>query len=164
MKKNLCIFAGTFDPFTNGHLDILKKIYQLFDEIIIAIGVNEKKKASFTLEDRKKMIELATQNLSKIKILNYQGLLIDFAASQQANFLLRGIRTSSDFDYEVQIQQANSSINSEIKTIFMAPSLEFSFISSSLVRTIYMNKSQAYSSLVPPKVFDFMEKCRKEEK
>lgn len=164
MNKNLCIFAGTFDPFTNGHLDILKKIYPLFDEIIIAIGINENKKVSFDLESRKEMIKLATQDFSRIKILSYQGLLIDFASSQQASYLVRGLRTAADFDYEVQIKQAGASINPNIETIFLSPNLEHSFISSSLVRTIYLNKSQAYAHLVPPKIFDFMEKHRKEEK
>lgn len=163
MKKRICIFPGTFDPFTNGHLDIIKRANTIFDEIIIAIGINERKTPTFDLKTRIKMIELSTKEFPNIKIEGYKGLLVNFATKKDANFIIRGIRSSTDFEYEVQINHANSSINSNIETIFLIPNLKNLFISSSIIKSIYLNESSQFSHLVPKPVFEIMQTYKKDE-
>ncbi len=145
MKR--AVFPGSFDPITLGHIDIIKRALPLFDEIIIAIGVNADKKYMFSLEDRTKHIEESFINESKIKVKTYTGLTVDFCKVEQADFILRGLRNSSDFNYEQSIAQTNASL-SAIESVFIMCSPHLSNISSSIVRDVIRNGGD-YTGMVP---------------
>ena len=149
MKR--AVFPGSFDPITLGHIDILNRALSLFDEIIIAIGVNADKKYMFSLEDRKKHIENAFENQPKIKVKTYTGLTVDFCKAEQANFILRGLRNSSDFNYEQSIAQTNSSL-ADVESVFIISTPSLSNISSSIVRDVIRNGGD-YTKMVPSSVF-----------
>lgn len=141
------IFPGSFDPVTLGHYDIIKRGITLFDELIIAIGINADKKYMFTLEQRKKFIEDAFVDEPKIKVLTYEGLTVDFCKKVDANFILRGLRNPGDFEFEKAIAHTNRKL-SEIETVFLLTSSGKSYISSSIVRDVIRNGGD-YSGLVP---------------
>lgn len=148
MKR--AIFPGSFDPITMGHYDIIKRGITLFDELIIAIGVNADKQYMFSNEERKRFITEAFKDEPKVKVTTYSGLTIDFCRQQEANFILRGLRNSGDFEFEKAIAHTNRKM-SEIETVFLLTSSGFSFISSSIVRDVIRNGGD-YTSLVPPTV------------
>lgn len=148
MKR--AVFPGSFDPITLGHCDIINRGTQLFDELIIAIGENLSKNYLFSLEQRKAFIENTFSDNKKIKVFIYSGLTIDFCKKIKANFILRGLRNSSDFEYENSIAQINKGIG-EIETIFLLSSPENSFISSSIVREIIKHNGK-FENLVPNSV------------
>ena len=141
------VFPGSFDPITLGHIDIINRALSLFDEIIIAIGVNAEKKSMWTLEERKSFIETTFKDVPKIKVKTYTGLTADFCKDVKATFILRGLRNTTDFTYEQTIAQANQKVN-KIDSVFIICSPEHSHISSSIVRDIARNLG-AYSSIVP---------------
>jgi len=130
------IYPGTFDPLTLGHLDIIERSSKMFDKIIVAIGNNPDKTPMFNISERKKMIEKATVHLENISIVIFHSLLVDLCTEQKANIIIRGVRGVTDFEYEMQMNHANVSLNKKIETIFLMPSLETSYISSSVVRAI----------------------------
>jgi len=136
---NTALFAGTFDPFTIGHQDIVKRALPLFDKIIIAIGVNEEKQPLFSLEDRMKIIEKPFVNNEKIVIETYSGFTGEFCKKKNAQYLIRGIRNSIDFQYENDLAQANKELFG-LETVFFMTNPTLSHISSSLVRQLYKNK------------------------
>ncbi|WP_405370873.1 pantetheine-phosphate adenylyltransferase [Nonlabens sp. Asnod2-A12] len=148
MKR--AVFPGSFDPITLGHFDIIERGLGLFDEIIIAIGVNADKKYMFSLEDRKRFIEESFKHESKIKVMTYSGLTIDFCKKQEAEFILRGLRNPGDFEFEKAIAHTNRKL-SEIETVFLLTSSGKSYISSSIVRDVIRNNGD-YTSLVPDTV------------
>lgn len=148
MKK--AVFPGSFDPITLGHNDIIERGLGLFDEIIIAIGVNADKKYMFTLEDRMRFISEAFKNESKIKVMSYSGLTIDFCQQQNAGFILRGLRNPADFEFEKAIAHTNRKL-SDIETVFLLTSSGKSYISSSIVRDVIRNNGD-YTGLVPDTV------------
>jgi len=148
MKK--AVFPGSFDPLTLGHVDIIKRAVPLFDEIIIAVGVNATKKYMFSLEERMAFIADTFKDEPKIKIDKYDTLTVDYCKSQQADFILRGLRNPADFEFEKAIAQTNRRL-SGIETVFLLTSAETSFISSSIIRDIIRNGGDV-SSLVPPSV------------
>ena len=148
MKR--AVFPGSFDPITLGHIDIIKRALPLFDEIIIAIGVNADKKNMFSLEDRTKHIEESFINESKINVKTYTGLTVDFCKVEKVDFILRGLRNSSDFNYEQSIAQTNASL-SAIESVFIMCSPHLSNISSSIVRDVIRNGGD-YTSMVPRSV------------
>jgi len=151
MNKRIAVFAGTFDPVTMGHVDVVRRAAPLFDEIIIAIGVNTAKKTLFSLEKRTEWLERTFSDLSNIRIEHYEGLTVNFCESVGAKYLLRGLRNGTDFDYEAHIAQLNKSLDSKIETVFMMTSPEFSFISSTLVRDLVIHKGD-YQPYVPNSV------------
>ena len=124
------VFPGTFDPITLGHVDIIKRALPLFDELIIAIGVNADKKTMFSLEERIKFIEDVFKNESRIKVKSYIGLTANFCKNEKAQFIVRGLRNSIDFAYEQSIAQANAKVNG-VDSVFLISSPEYSHISSS---------------------------------
>ena len=148
MKR--AIFPGSFDPITLGHFDIIQRGIGLFDEVIIAIGVNADKKYMFSQDERKKFIEEAFKDQSRVKVMTYSGLTIDFCREVQADFILRGLRNAGDFEFEKAIAHTNRKL-SDIETVFLLTSSSHSYISSSIVRDVIRNGGD-FSSLVPPTV------------
>jgi len=148
MRK--AIFPGSFDPITLGHEDIIRRGIPLFDEIVIAIGVNADKKYMFSLEDRKRFIEETFKNEPKISIVVYEGLTIDLCKRINANFILRGLRNPADFEFEKAIAHTNRRM-SKIETVFLLTAAGTSYISSSIVRDVIRNNGQ-YELLVPESV------------
>lgn len=146
------IYPGTFDPITNGHLDIIKRACNIFDEIIIAVAESEAKNPMFTLEQRIAMIENTTRDLPKIKVIGFHSLLIDLSDELDANTIIRGLRAVSDFEYELQMGYANASLKKELETVYLMPSLEYAFVSSSVVRSI-LNFHGKVEHLVPAEAF-----------
>ncbi|QXP51828.1 pantetheine-phosphate adenylyltransferase [Cellulophaga sp. HaHa_2_95] len=144
------IFPGSFDPLTLGHYDIIQRGITLFDELIIAIGVNSDKKYMFSLEERKRFIKDAFAHEPKIKVLTYEGLTVDFCKKINANFILRGLRNPGDFEFEKAIAHTNRKL-SEIETVFLLTSSGKSYISSSIVRDVIKNGGD-YTGLVPDSV------------
>jgi len=141
------IFPGSFDPLTLGHHDIIKRSITLFDELIIAIGINADKKYMFSLEERKKFIMDAYKDEPKIKVMTYKGLTVHFCKEINADFILRGLRNPADFEFEKAIAHTNRSL-SEIETVFLLTSSGKSYISSSIVRDVIRNGGD-YTGLVP---------------
>ncbi|MBT8179982.1 MAG: pantetheine-phosphate adenylyltransferase [Eudoraea sp.] len=148
MKR--AIFPGSFDPITLGHSDIIERGIILFDELIIAIGINADKKYMFSLEERMKFISEAFKDEPKIKIMTYEGLTIDFCKKVKAGYILRGLRNPADFEFEKAIAHTNRKL-SEIETVFLLTASGKSFISSSIVRDVIRNGGD-YSVLVPKTV------------
>ena len=148
MRK--AIFPGSFDPFTLGHEDIIKRAISLFDEIVIAIGINAEKKYMFSLEDRKRFIEETFLDEPKISVLTYEGLTIDLCHKQKADFILRGLRNPADFEFEKAIAHTNRRL-SKIETVFLLTAADTSYISSSIVRDVIRNGGE-YELLVPKSV------------
>ncbi len=144
------VFPGSFDPMTLGHTDIIDRALPLFDELIIAIGINVDKKYMFDIDQRKQMIEAVYKNEPKIKVVDYTGLTVDFCHKHHLQFILRGLRNPADFEFEKAIAQTNRKLGG-VETIFLLTGPETSFISSSIVRDIYRNGGDI-SSLVPPEV------------
>ena len=130
------IYPGTFDPITNGHLDIIKRACKMFDEIIVAIANSEAKKPMFDIKERIEMVKLATKDFPKIRVIGFHNLLVNLSDELEANIIIRGLRAVSDFEYELQMGYANSSLKKELETIYLMPSLEHAFVSSSVVRSI----------------------------
>ena len=145
MKK--AVFPGSFDPLTLGHCDIIDRSIKLFDEFIVAVGINSSKKCMFTLEERKKFINTHYINEPKVKIMVYEGLTVDFCKKNQADFILRGLRNPAVFEFVKAIAQTNKKLTS-IDTVFFLTSANNSYISSSIVREVIINNGD-YTKLVP---------------
>ena len=145
MKR--AVFPGSFDPLTLGHQDIVERGATIFDEIIVGIGHNAEKSQMFSIKQRKQFIAQCFQDNPKVKVLDYQGLTIDFCKSVGANYLLRGVRNNGDFEFEKAIARTNREL-SNIETVFLLTSIQTSFISSSIVREIIRNKGD-YKRFVP---------------
>ena len=135
-KPKKAIYPGTFDPLTLGHLDLIERSSIMFDEIVVAIGNNPEKNPLFNIEERIKMITTATAHLKNIKVVQFHSLLVELSTKLDANIIIRGIRSSADFEYELQMGYANISLKKELETIYLMPKLEYSFISSSVIRAI----------------------------
>lgn len=148
MKR--AVFPGSFDPITLGHYDIIKRGLNLFDEIILGIGVNAEKKYMFGLEKRKKFLESTFEDDSKIKVKTYKGLTVNFCRQENADFILRGLRNPADFEFEKAIAHTNRKLE-KIETIFLLTSSGKSYISSSIVRDVIRNEGD-YTGLVPDPV------------
>lgn len=145
MKR--AIFPGSFDPITLGHYDIIQRGVKLFDELIIAIGINASKKYMFSLEQRKKFIEKSFKHEPKIKVVTYEGLTVDFCLQNNVEFILRGLRNPADFEFEKAIAHTNRDL-APIETIFLLTAAKTSYISSSIVRDVIRNNGD-YTKLVP---------------
>lgn len=148
MKR--AIFPGSFDPITLGHFDIIQRSVSLFDEIIVAIGVNAEKKYMFSLEERQRFIEEAFHDEPKVRVITYEGLTIDLCKKEKADFILRGLRNPADFEFEKAIAHTNRKL-SQIETVFLLTASITSFISSSIVRDVLRNGGD-YTVLVPDSV------------
>jgi len=149
--KKIALFPGSFDPITLGHFDIIQRALPLFDKIIIGVGVNSSKKYLFDLQVRENWIKECFKNNNKIEIINYSGLTVDVCKENNINFILRGLRTTNDFDFERAIAHINHSLEPSIETVFLLTSQENASISSSIVRDIILNGGDA-SIFLPPAV------------
>ena len=130
----IAIYPGSFDPVTNGHLDIVKRGLKLFDKIIVTILYNPGKETLFTVDERLDMLQVSMKNLSNVEIDRFDGLLVDYAAKRKANAILRGMRAVSDFEYEFQMALMNRRLNREIQTVFLMTGLRWIFTSSSIIK------------------------------
>jgi len=149
--KKIAIYPGSFDPITNGHVDLIKRASKIFDEVIIAITQNANKSSFLSIEQRVGAVESSIKSLSNTRVLSFNSLLVDFARDHDAQIIIRGLRAVSDFEYEFQLSGMNKRLNSEIETLFMTPSEEFANISSSLVREI-LSLGGDISPFVPDQV------------
>ena len=130
------IYPGSFDPFTNGHLDLVTRAGQLFDRVIVGVAINSGKSPMFSLEERKQLIEKSCAHLNHVEVVTITGLLVEAVEQYNAHALLRGLRAFSDFEYELQMALMNRNLRKGCETIFMTPTLKNSFVSSSLVKEI----------------------------
>lgn len=153
----IAIYPGSFDPITNGHIDILKSGAEIFDKVIIAVSYNINKKGFLPIDVRTKLIEESVKDISNVEVDFFQGLTVEYAKKRNASVLLRGLRTSFDFEYEMQLSQTNNALYKDIKTVFLITRPEYNFISSSAVREILMNNGDI-SGFVPKAVFQYLSK------
>ena len=149
--KKIAIYPGSFDPVTNGHVDLIHRACKLFDQVIIAIAQNANKDSFLSIDQRVKAVEAAIEPLNNTLVLSFDSLLVDFAREHNAQIIIRGLRAVSDFDYEFQLSGMNKRLNPTIETLFMTPSEEFANISSSLVREI-LSLGGDISQFVPKSV------------
>ncbi len=143
------IYPGSFDPVTYGHLDIIERAAKVVDELIIGVLVNNAKSPLFTREERVHLLEETTKHLPNVKVKTFEGLTIDFAKNNGANLIIRGLRAVTDFETEMQIAQTNHSLNADIDTMFFTTSLEYAFLSSTIVKEVAAYGSDI-SKMVPP--------------
>lgn len=134
--KNIGVYPGTFDPVTNGHIDIIERGLQIFDEVIVAVAVSTDKQTLFPVEERIEMINSATEGLKNLRVESFDGLLIDFVKDVQAKAIIRGLRAVSDFEYEFQMAVTNRKLLKEVDTIFLMSTVKYSYLSSSIVKEV----------------------------
>ncbi len=151
MKK--AIYPGTFDPITLGHLDIIKRACKIFDKVYVAVSENKAKKPMFSYEKRIELAKLATKDLPKIEVIGFSGLLATLSNDLEANTIVRGLRAVSDFEYELQMGYANASLKEDLETVYLMPSLQYAFISSSIVRSILVHNGKV-EHLLPKEVLE----------
>ncbi|MBK6771779.1 MAG: pantetheine-phosphate adenylyltransferase [Ignavibacteria bacterium] len=136
MNKLVSIYPGTFDPVTNGHLDVIERASGLFEKVIVTIAVNQNKKPMFSESERKDMLINVTSHLKNVEVDFFEGLLVKYAEEKKAGVILRGLRAISDFEYEFQMSLTNRKLNPEINTVFLMPHEKYSYLNSSLVREL----------------------------
>jgi pantetheine-phosphate adenylyltransferase len=153
--KKIAIYPGSFDPITNGHIDLIRRASTLFDKVIVGITQNCKKTSFLNIDDRIQTTNTALKNIDNIEVLSFDTLLVDFANAQNAQVILRGLRAVSDFEYEFQLSGMNKHLNPNIETLFMTPAEQYANISSSLVREILMLGGDI-SAFVPKSVEDHL--------
>ncbi|MEM9100776.1 MAG: pantetheine-phosphate adenylyltransferase [Pseudomonadota bacterium] len=143
------LYPGTFDPFTNGHMDLVERASRLFDEVLVGVAVNTGKQPTFTLEERVGLARSIVSHLENVKVVGFSGLLVDFAKQHGITALIRGLRAVSDFEYEFQLANMNRRLYPDLESIFLTPSEQNSFISSTLVREIAALKGDVSSFIHP---------------
>jgi len=153
--KKIAIYPGSFDPITNGHIDLIRRASKLFDKVIVGITQNSKKTSFLNIDDRIQTANTALKNIDNIEVLSFDTLLVDFANAQNAQVILRGLRAVSDFEYEFQLSGMNKHLNPNIETLFMTPAEQYANISSSLVREI-LTLGGDISAFVPKSVEDHL--------
>jgi pantetheine-phosphate adenylyltransferase len=132
----IAVYPGTFDPFTSAHIDIVKRALRIFDEIIVAVAPSQKKCPLFTLEERLNMIRKSTEGLTGVKTEAFHGLLVEYVGTKKGVAIIRGLRAVSDFEYEMQMALMNRRLNHDIETVFLMPSEEYSFLTSTMVKEV----------------------------
>lgn len=152
MKKK-CIYPGTFDPVTNGHIDVIKRASRIFERVVVAVAKSDSKNPMFSFEERVKMAKIATANFKNVEVTGFDNLLVDFAKNLDINVVIRGLRAVSDFEYELQIGYANATLWEEFETVYLMPSLKNAFISSSIVRSVLRHNGDI-SKLVPSEILE----------
>jgi pantetheine-phosphate adenylyltransferase len=156
--RRLAIYPGSFDPPTLGHIDVIERAAKLFDDIVVAVGVNSSKKPLLSDAERVEALEACTSHLSNVRVANFQGLLVDFVRSQGARSIVRGLRATADFEYEFQMAMVNRRMASEIDTVFLMTKWEHSYLSSSIVREV-ATLGGDYSEMVPKPVVEIIHRA-----
>ncbi len=151
MNKRIAVYPGSFDPITNGHLDIMTRGLNNFDELIVAVAQNSGKTSLFSIDERIEMIREALGHNKRLRVDSFNGLLVDYAASQKAQVILRGLRAVSDFEYEFQLAQMNHTVNPEVETLFMMTAVPYGYLSSSIVKEVASYQGNI-DEFVPPVV------------
>ena len=149
----VAVYPGSFDPLTNGHLDIIRRITRLFDRVVVAVLENEGKSPLFSVGERMELIATCTRELPTVEVHSFSGLLVDFMQRLSANVVVRGIRAVSDYEYELQMALMNRDLNASVETIFMLPAVEYTYVSSRLVKEVFRLGGDV-ARLVPPEVLD----------
>lgn len=149
--KKIAVYPGSFDPVTNGHLDLIHRALEFVDELVVALLVNPEKKPLFSVKERLQLIREVIPDDSRIKIDQFDGLLVDFASSRNARMIIRGLRAVTDFDYEFQMSLMNRRLEPQIETIFLVPAEQYTYVSSKLVKEI-ASHGGAIKGLVPREV------------
>lgn len=155
----IAVFPGSFDPITNGHIDLVKRAIPIFDKIIVAVGTNSVKKYVFPLNQRLEWLEKVFENDPSVFVDQFEGLTVNFCKENGANYLLRGLRNASDFDYEKTISQLNQIIGDDLETVFLISKPEYSHISSTIVREI-INGNGDVSTLIPAFIAEDIQKSK----
>jgi len=156
-NKRRAIYSGTFDPITNGHIDIIKRALQVFDEVIVAVANSNTKNPMFDTQTRVLLVEKATKGMN-VQAKAFNTLLVDFAKSEDINIIIRGLRAVSDFEYELQMGYANNSLDKDIDTMYFMPTLQNAFVSSSVVREVLRFQGDV-SHLVPSEILEDIKQC-----
>ncbi len=149
--KKIAVYPGSFDPITYGHLDIINRGLKVFDEVIVAVACNSQKNALFSFDERVDLIRQVVGGQERVTVDTFTGLLIDYVASRKAHVVIRGLRAISDFEYEFQIAQMNSCISQNVETLFMMTSLQYGYLSSSIVKEV-CSLNGNIDGFVPPEV------------
>lgn len=147
----ITLYPGTFDPITNGHLDLIKRSAAMFDHIIVAVAASPSKKTLFTLEERVDLVKKSIAGLDNVSVDGFSGLMVDFAKQKQANLLVRGLRTTMDFEYEFGLTSMYRKLMPELESVFLTPSEEYAFLSSTIVREVALHGGSV-EAFVPPVV------------
>lgn len=155
------IYPGTFDPITNGHLDLIERAAAMFDHVIVGVAFNPSKKPLFDLNERVELASKITAHLKNVEIVGFSGLLVDFAKEHNANILVRGLRAVSDFEYEFQLANMNRRLMPELETVFLTPAEENSFISSTIVKEVALHKGDVSQFVDPLITTALLEKLAK---
>jgi pantetheine-phosphate adenylyltransferase len=153
--QRLAVYPGSFDPPTLGHLDVIERASRLFDQLIVAVGMNSGKQPLLTLEERLEALRACTQHLGNVEVDSFSGLLIEYALSRGAKSVVRGLRATSDFEYEFQMAMVNRRLSEEVDTMFLMTKWEYSYLSSSIVREVALLGGDT-STMVPPAVVEVM--------
>lgn len=156
--KKIAVYPGTFDPFTAAHIDIAKRALRIFDEIIVAVAPSQKKSPLFTLEERLNLIRKSVEGLDGVRTEAFQGLLVDYVEAKKGIAVIRGLRAVSDFEYELQMAHMNRRLNTDIETVFLMPSEEYSFLTSTMVKEV-----ASFGGSVKGLVHEVVEKALKDK-
>jgi len=157
MKEKIAVYPGSFDPITNGHIDVIKRALAFVDKVIVAVSAHSRKNLLFTTEERVGLIRAVYKKDKRIEVDSFSGLLVDYLKDKRIKLIVRGLRAVSDFEYEFQMALANRKLDGSIETVFLMPGEEFFFISSSIVKEIASLKGDV-SSMVPEVVFKALKK------
>ena len=149
MKQKKAVYPGTFDPITNGHVNIVERAAAIFDDVIVAVAVNSTKKPVFGVREREHLARVSLSHLDNVRVSHFDNLLVEFCSKNNADLILRGLRAVSDFEFEFQLAAMNRQLNPLIETFFLTPSEQFSFVSSTLVREISAYKGDVKSFVAP---------------
>jgi len=147
------LYPGTFDPITNGHLDVIQRASRLFDELVVAVAESPGKDAVFSMEERQRLIEASVEGIEGVKVTSFTGLLADEVRARKMDVVIRGLRAVSDFEYELMLALMNRKLNPDFETVFLMPSEQYVYLHSKLVREVYSLGGDV-SALVPPPVLE----------
>jgi len=150
-KKRVAVYPGSFDPVTNGHIDVIKRAIELFDRVVVAVIENPAKKALFSVDERTEMLRAVTRRLRGVAVSHFNGLLVDYAKKKRASIIVRGLRAVSDFEYEFQMALTNRKLAPEVETVFLMPAEAYTYLSSSIVKEV-VSLNGRVEGLVPRQV------------
>lgn len=159
--KNKALYTGSFDPLTNGHLDIITRASKLYDKLVIGVIFNPSKKSMFTLEEREEMIRKVTKDLPNVEVDHFSGLLADYVNENQFDVVVRGLRSAGDFEYEIQMEHMNARLyNNNVETIFLMTNPDYAFLSSSMAKEVH-SLGGSVDGLVPEIILEYMDNKNK---